>query len=585
MNHSKSVKAFVCLLAACFFTIAGSANASLKRPAQPAPDDTQSATAAQVPSRGQWQPDRRLTFDPAASQLSYNFAWSIAADDAGRVHVVWYDRRDGNSQVYYKRSADGGATWGPDVRLSNDPAWREHPAIAASGNHVYVVWHDARDDGLNIYFKSSADSGLTWGGETQLTSDYSSAHASIAAQGDRLHVVWVSHQDGPQAEVYTSYSTDAGFNWAEATRLSDLPYDSWVPAIAISGQQVYAAWVDTADGNEEEYFRSSRDGGASWEPVTRLTNNRANSWAPSIVASGDTVHLVWFDQQDSPAQPPDAEEKLNAAMRLLGLPFDPMPEGVMVTHPELAAQQRATEKYQLIQSVVLHWIAQGGDVLKLQTILRELEQMGQQGASYLEKDRKLDEALRLMGLAYTPGPTDDLPKIHCLDALQIRVQDKLKQIQAAAPGWGQRGGNLQQLQMLLAEFQQLLTLATSEWDIYYLRSTDGGRSWESSKRLTDAPMPSLRPSIALAGSDLHVVWFDGRDGNTEIYHKHSPDAGLRWMPDERLTNAPGDSLHPTVAVAGGIVHVVWFDSRDGNPEIYYKRAASLSATRLSAPQR
>ncbi|MEK7829731.1 MAG: sialidase family protein [Acidobacteriota bacterium] len=573
MNRSKRVNGYVCLLVV--FVI-GSIDALS---AFPKSWKGQAQVGISAPTRSQWTPDRRLTFDQADSQLSYNFAWSIAADEAGRVHVVWYDKRDGNSQVYYKRSMDGGETWGPDVRLSEDPAWREHPAIAASGNHVYVVWHDARNEGLDIYFKSSADGGLTWSGEIPLTTDGSSAHASIVAQGENVQVIWGSHQEGPQNEVYTSHSTDAGLSWAYATRLSDLPYDSWVSSIAVSGQQVYAAWVDTQDENEEEYFRRSTDGGVTWGPIMRLTNNRANSWAPSIVASGDTVHLLWFDQQDSPIQLLDAEEKLNAAMRLLNLPVEPAPIGVVVTHPELAAQRRAAEKYQLIQSVVLHWIAQGGDVLKLQAILQQLEALGQQGASYLEKDRKLDEAIKLMALSYTPGPADDLPKIHYQEALNIRVQDKIKQIQAAVPVWVQSGGNLQQLEAMLLEFQQAFTVASTEWEIYYRRSTDGGQTWEPTQRLTNSPLPSMRPSIALAGNDLHVVWFDYRDGNAEVYYKHSPDAGANWMPDERLTTAPGDSLHPTVAVNAGAVHVVWFDNRDGNSEIYYKRLRQLSNVR------
>ncbi len=539
--------------------------------AAPHPVALRSMQAGQIPPRSQWLADQRLTFNPVASQLSFNFAWCIAADGAGRVHVVWFDQRDGSSQIYYKRSPNGGVTWESDVRLSLDAGEAGQPAIAASGDSVYVVWQESRDGGSDIYFKSSADGGLTWSGEAQLTSDGASIYASIAAQGDRVYLVWDSYQNGSYSEVHTSHSTDAGLTWAVETTLSGASYNSWSPTIAVSGQLVYAAWVDTRDNNEEEYFRSSRDGGLSWGPVARLTNNRANSWAPSIVASGDAVHLVWFDQQNSPAHPLDAEEKLNEAMRLMALPVSPSPVGVVVVHPEVAAQRRAQEKYVLIHTEALDWIARGGDVLKLQALLGEFEALGRQGAGYLERERKLDEAVRLMALTYIPGPTDGLPKIYYVQAILIRAQDKLKQIQAAAPAWVDHGGDLQQLQSLIREFERLWNLANTEWDVYYLRSLDGGQNWEPARRLTDAPLPSARPSLALAGNELHAVWFDLRDGNAEIYYKYSSDAGANWTPDERLTTAPGDSVQPAIAVNNNVVHVIWADSRDGNSEIYYKR--------------
>ncbi len=113
-----------------------------------------------------WAGQKRLTSAPGASKLSYNFARSIAVDGLGRVHVVWYDARDGNEQVYYKRSVDEGATWGPDTRLSDsttrmstDPI---QPAIAVSGLNVYVVWHEVRRGKPDVYLRRSLDGGLTW---------------------------------------------------------------------------------------------------------------------------------------------------------------------------------------------------------------------------------------------------------------------------------------------------------------------------------------------------------------------------------------------------------------------------------------
>ncbi|WP_337867127.1 hypothetical protein, partial [Ignavibacterium sp.] len=81
----------------------------------------------------QWQPDLRLTNDPAVSYTSTNNAWCIAASGSV-VHVVWRDQRDGNDEIYYKRSTDGGISWGADTRLTNNSAASWMPSAAVSGS-------------------------------------------------------------------------------------------------------------------------------------------------------------------------------------------------------------------------------------------------------------------------------------------------------------------------------------------------------------------------------------------------------------------------------------------------------------------
>ncbi|MBI4811526.1 MAG: hypothetical protein HY800_08855, partial [Ignavibacteriales bacterium] len=95
-------------------------------------------------SQAQWQPDIRLTNDPAGSYTSLNNAWCISAN-GNVVHVVWRDDRDGNDEIYYKRSTDGGVSWGADTRLMNDSAFSALPSISVSGSAVHVVWRDDRD--------------------------------------------------------------------------------------------------------------------------------------------------------------------------------------------------------------------------------------------------------------------------------------------------------------------------------------------------------------------------------------------------------------------------------------------------------
>src|SRR3970040_1297733 len=91
----------------------------------------------------QWQPDVRLTNDPASSITSFNNAWCIASS-GNVVLVVWYDNRDGNYEIYYKRSTDGGVSWGSDTRLTNNTANSFLPSVAVSGSVVHVVWYDNR---------------------------------------------------------------------------------------------------------------------------------------------------------------------------------------------------------------------------------------------------------------------------------------------------------------------------------------------------------------------------------------------------------------------------------------------------------
>ncbi|UCG42092.1 MAG: exo-alpha-sialidase, partial [candidate division WOR-3 bacterium] len=106
---------------------------------------------------------------------------------------------------------------------------------------------------------------------------------------------------------------------------------------------------------------------------------------------------------------------------------------------------------------------------------------------------------------------------------------------------------------------------------YYKRSLNAGASWSSDQRLTDVPARPYFPSVQAAGTHVHAVWHDLRHGAGELYYLRSVDSGASWEPELRLTDQPDSSTCPSIALSGSIVHVLWYDTRDGNPEIYYKR--------------
>jgi hypothetical protein len=360
-------------------------------------------------SRAQWEPDVRLTNALYGSYTSYNNAWCIASS-GDSVHVVWYDERDGNQELYYKRSTDGGLSWGEDVRLTNDIAETWEASIAVSGSVVHIVWDECRDGDGEIYYKRSTDGGTIWGPDTRLTDAIEwSEFPSLAISGLDLHAVWVDSRDGSYA-IYYKRSADGGLSWQPDTRLSYGSAYCFFPSVAASGSVVHVLWEDERDGNGEIYYRRSTDGGISWGLETRITNNAAGSWDPSVSLYGSVVHVAWMDSR-----------------------------------------------------------AGGG------------------------------------------------------------------------------------------------------YEVYYKRSDDEGLTWGEDTRLTYATGDSRYPNISVSGSFVHIVWQDKRDVNEEIYYKQSTDGGISWEEDLRLTNANYASQYASVASSGSVVHVVWYDNRDMNEEIYYKR--------------
>ena len=304
-------------------------------------------------SQAQWQPDIRLTNNPANSFVSINdnakvitangdtlrvvwedyrdvnyeiyykqstdggISWGADtrltnADDysvdpgllvsGSVVHVVWTDSRDGNDEIYYKQSTDGGISWGAEIRLTYSDSASESPAMAVTGSVIYVVWYDWRNAtsywDSDIYYKTSTDGGLSWGSDIRLTNTPSySGFPGVAVSGSVVHVVWEDDRNGGTGDVYYKRSTDGGLTWGPDTRLTDNPANSWDPCIAVNNDVVRIVWEDDRDGNYEIYYKQSTDGGITWEADTRLTNNPADSYYPTIAISGSMLHVVWQDNR------------------------------------------------------------------------------------------------------------------------------------------------------------------------------------------------------------------------------------------------------------------------------------------------
>ncbi len=119
-------------------------------------------------------------------------------------------------------------------------------------------------------------------------------------------------------------------------------------------------------------------------------------------------------------------------------------------------------------------------------------------------------------------------------------------------------------------------------DIYHLRSSDGGTTWEKPARLNQKPGTAMRPVVAASGRFVHVAWYDqcaARQNpawDWDIYYRRSTDDGATWGPQVRLTDTPTHTRHPQiVATPGNPVCCIWEDGQVfdgtgmvGDPALY-----------------
>ena len=211
------------------------------------------------------------------------------------VHVVWTDNSTGNGDIYFKRSADNGTSFGGTQNLSNNPGNSTAAQIAVYQDNVYVVWEDATTGNGDIYFKKSMDNGTSFGNIENLSNNTSFSDSfHIAISGSNVYVVWTDDATG-NGDIYFKKSMDNGTSFGNIENLSNDNGKSYGARIVVSGNNVYVVWNDGSTGKGDIYFKRSADNGTSFSSTQNLSNNPGNSTAAQIAFYQDNVYVVWED--------------------------------------------------------------------------------------------------------------------------------------------------------------------------------------------------------------------------------------------------------------------------------------------------
>ncbi len=118
---------------------------------------------------------------------------------------------------------------------------------------------------------------------------------------------------------------------------------------------------------------------------------------------------------------------------------------------------------------------------------------------------------------------------------------------------------------LVAAYKEILMTYSS--DIYYLRSTDRGRSWQEGVKISDAAERASLPCVRVSDGIVHVAWFDNDPSSRQLYYARSTDGGDSWSAERQLTDAITFHAMPSLAADGLYLHIAYQVYVDGKWQI------------------
>ncbi|MEO0211001.1 MAG: hypothetical protein ABIN66_03985 [candidate division WOR-3 bacterium] len=255
------------------------------------------------------------------------------------VHVLWAEnnRTDyySGGSVVYRRSTDFGTTWGsiitlmtvtdpPDPPPHGDTIFElgmgpNHTSLCANGNYVHAIWDidsvwtyyinlgGGDTDTVErhhywIYYARSTNAGVNWSSPVLLHGvDSVGSAPAIAASGNNVYAIWLDDYDHDQwMDITLRRSTDNGATWGSESRVyeaGDVLPVMW-PDIAASGNYVHVIFLKWKLTSIDKMYARSTNAGSSWSTSTLFTSsNTLISFYgyPSIEAAGDYVYAAWDD--------------------------------------------------------------------------------------------------------------------------------------------------------------------------------------------------------------------------------------------------------------------------------------------------
>ncbi|HEX2304932.1 MAG TPA: sialidase family protein [Nitrososphaeraceae archaeon] len=222
------------------------------------------------------------------------------SSSSNSIYVVWqesvgsYGSR--NYDIFFRKSNDGGDTFGSSINLSNNPGFSEHPQIASAGNNIYVAWVDDSSGEREIMFSMSSDSGKTFTNSIVVSQNSMDPyHVELAAEAQSIYIVWTSFDTGMRNIILLSKSDNAGKTFGEIREIGVADNETF-PKIAADAGEYYVAWNKKNNKDTEILFIKGHKGDNNthnFANLSKLNNEGIDGGESQVTASTDRVVVSW----------------------------------------------------------------------------------------------------------------------------------------------------------------------------------------------------------------------------------------------------------------------------------------------------
>jgi hypothetical protein len=313
-----------------------------------------------------------------------------------------------------------------------------------------------------------------------ISSEEKKLHESpdFVVQGEFIHVIWTTWPTEYESYIYYKNSNNSGKTWNPEKLISFTSTKAIYPSITKNNNSIHIAWIDYQDNVSEIYYSRSINNGDSFLKPERLTFNSSRKtyiYELSIHANDKNIYLIWKDYR----------------FRSSEIFFKKSSDNGYTWTDD----QRLTADYSPSYFPILGYY-------KDDIIIFYEDWIGRSTITTLKSNDNGENWKEKKWISDTLEKGDSTnPDIHISEKnIYIVFQNDI----------------------------------TGKNQIYFMKSSDFGNSWDEIKQLTFSDEGSIIPRISANSDRLIIFWTEFIDNSNQVFFINSTDEGNNWSESKKL---------------------------------------------------